>query len=58
VDGSTAKEKKAWFFDRLLERLNEPLSAYEPGYPMLDRIILYEVALEIVTGKNNVGLRH
>jgi hypothetical protein len=58
VDGPTAKEKKAWFFDRLLERLNEPLSAYEPGYPMLDRIILYEVALEIVTGKNNVGLRH
>jgi uncharacterized protein len=58
VDGPAMNEKKAWFFDRLLERLNEPLSAYEPGYPMLDRIILFEVALEIVTGKNNVGLHH
>jgi uncharacterized protein len=58
VDGPGLKEKKAWFFDRLLERLREPLSAYEPGYPMLDKIILFEVALEMVTGKNNVGLRH
>jgi uncharacterized protein len=58
-DGPTANEKKVWFFDRLLERLNEPMSAYEkPGYPMLDRIILYEVDLEIVTGKLNIGLHH
>jgi len=35
------------------------MSAYErPGYPRLDRIILFEVALEIVTGKLNVGLHH
>jgi hypothetical protein len=34
-------------------------NAYErPGYPMIDRIILYEVSLEIVTGKLNVGLHH
>jgi uncharacterized protein len=59
VDEPAADEKKAWFFDRLLERLKEPMSAYEkPGYPMLDRIILYEVQLEIVTGKLNVGLHH
>jgi hypothetical protein len=58
IEDPGLREKKAWFFDRLLERLNEPLSAYEPGYPMLDRIILYEVALEIVTGKLNVGLHH
>jgi nitroimidazol reductase NimA-like FMN-containing flavoprotein (pyridoxamine 5'-phosphate oxidase superfamily) len=58
AEGEGLNEKKAWFFDRLLERLNEPQSAYEPGYPMLDRIILYEVGLEIVTGKINVGLRH
>jgi len=58
-DGASSNEKKAWFFDRLLERLKEPMSAYErPGYPMLDRIILFEVALEIVTGKLNVGLHH
>ena len=59
VDGASANEKKVWFFDRLLERLNEPMSAYQkPGYSMLDRIILFEVALEIVTGKINVGLHH
>jgi len=59
VEEAGASEKKAWFFDRLLERLKEPMSAYErPGYPMLDRIILFEVALEIVTGKLNVGLHH
>jgi len=57
-EGPDAAEKKAWFFDRLLERLNEPMSAYAPGYPMLEHILLYEVALEIVTGKLNVGLHH
>lgn len=57
--GAGADAKKAWFFDRLLERLKEPMSAYEqPGYPMLDRIILFEASLKIVTGKLNVGLRH
>ena len=59
VEGQDTNDKKGWFFDRLLERLHEPMSAYQqPGYPMLDHIILYEVALEIVTGKLNVGLHH
>ncbi len=59
LDGAGTDQKKIWFFDRLLERLKEPMSAYEkPGYPMLDRIILFEVALELVTGKINVGLHH
>ena len=59
LDGPDVDKKKAWFFDRLLDRLHEPMSAYEkPGYPMLDRIILFEVKLEIVTGKINVGLHH
>jgi nitroimidazol reductase NimA-like FMN-containing flavoprotein (pyridoxamine 5'-phosphate oxidase superfamily) len=59
VEDPAVDKKKTWFFDRLLERLNEPMSAYDkPGYPMLDRIILYEVALDIVTGKLNVGLHH
>ncbi len=58
-EGEGADEKKAWFFDRLLERLKEPMSAYErPGYPVLGQIILFEVALEMVTGKLNVGLHH
>lgn len=59
VDGPAVREKKTWFLDRLLERLKEPISAYQnPGYPMLERIILYEISLEIVTGKINVGLHH
>jgi nitroimidazol reductase NimA-like FMN-containing flavoprotein (pyridoxamine 5'-phosphate oxidase superfamily) len=59
VEGADASQKKTWFFDRLLKRLKEPMSAYEkPGYPMLDHIILFEVALEIVTGKINIGLHH
>jgi len=29
VEEAGASEKKAWFFDRLLERLKEPMSAYE-----------------------------
>jgi nitroimidazol reductase NimA-like FMN-containing flavoprotein (pyridoxamine 5'-phosphate oxidase superfamily) len=54
------KEKKVWFFDRLLERLNDRKSSYEKSYPepMLKSIILFEVALEIVTGKRNVLLDH
>jgi len=53
-------EKKAWFFDRLLERLNDHKSNYQKPYPMpmLERIYLFEVTLEIVTGKRNVVLRH
>jgi hypothetical protein len=59
VDGPSVNQQKTWFLDGLLERLNEPMSVYQqPGYPMLDRIILYEVALEIITGKLNVGLHH
>lgn len=59
VDGPDLNQQKTWFFDRLLERLMEPIAAYEqPGYPLLDRIILYQVALEVVTGKLNVGLHH
>jgi uncharacterized protein len=59
VEGSDVSQKKSWFFDRLLERLNDPVTTYQqPGYPMLDKIILYEVAMEILTGKLNVGLHH
>jgi nitroimidazol reductase NimA-like FMN-containing flavoprotein (pyridoxamine 5'-phosphate oxidase superfamily) len=50
-------EKRMWFFERLLERLKDSISSYEnPRSPMMSRVILYEVKLEIVTGKRNVGL--
>lgn len=54
------RDKKVWFFDRLLERLNDRKSNYEKPYPepMLTSIYLFEVELEIVTGKRNVILRH
>ena len=56
--GPDLTEQKTWFFDRLLERLGESRAGYQAGYTMLDRIILYEVNLEIITGKVNVGLHH
>jgi uncharacterized protein len=52
------REKKTWFFDRLLEKYGDPSLTFEPGYPQLDRIILYEQNLEIVTGKGSSGPGH
>ena len=52
------REKKTWFLDRLLEKHGDPSWEFEPGYPMLDRIILYEQKIEIMTGKKNIGLQH
>ncbi len=51
-------DMKAWFFDRLLEKYGEPDWTFEPGYPQLHRIILYEQKMEIVTGKRSMGLYH
>jgi hypothetical protein len=31
---------------------------FEPGYPLIDRIILYEQKIEVVTGKHSSGLYH
>lgn len=50
--------KKSWFFDRLLEKYGEPGWTFEPGYPHIHRIILYEQKMEIVTGKRSLGLYH
>jgi uncharacterized protein len=50
--------KKEWFFDRLLERFAEPGMKFKPGYPALDRIILFEVAIETLTGKRSPGMGH
>jgi nitroimidazol reductase NimA-like FMN-containing flavoprotein (pyridoxamine 5'-phosphate oxidase superfamily) len=52
------REKKAWFLDRLLEKYGEPDWTFEPGYPLIDRILLYELKMEIVTGKHSSGLSH
>ncbi len=52
------REQKAWFFDRLLEKYGNPEWRFEPGYPLLDRIILYKVKIQTLTGKRSEGLRH
>ena len=52
------REKKSWFLDRLLAKHGDPSWVFEPGYPLLDQIILYEQRIEILTGKRSMGLRH
>jgi nitroimidazol reductase NimA-like FMN-containing flavoprotein (pyridoxamine 5'-phosphate oxidase superfamily) len=52
------RERKTWFFDRVLEKYGESEWSFEPGYPYLDRIVLYEQRIEVLTGKHSAGLRH
>ena len=49
---------KEWFFDRLLAKYGEPGWTFKPGYPVLDQIVLYELEMEVLTGKNSHGLGH
>ncbi|HXF69488.1 MAG TPA: hypothetical protein VNK89_06750 [Thermoflexus sp.] len=49
---------KTGFFDRRREQYGDPSWTFEPGYPLLDRILLYEVQIEILTGKRSEGLYH
>jgi len=52
------RSRKTWFFDRVLEKYGQPDWTFVPGYPQLDRIILYEQEIEILTGKRSEGLYH
>lgn len=52
------RAKKSWFFDRVLNKYGESDWTFAPGYPLLDRITLYEQQMEIVTGKHSEGLHH
>ena len=52
------RRRKAWFFDRVLEKYGESDWTFEPGYPYLDHIVLYEQQIEILTGKRSEGLHH
>lgn len=53
-------DKKRWFFDRLRERYVPPdVSAQlSPEYPDINKIIVYEIAIEILTGKRSSGVGH
>lgn len=52
------REKKSWFFDRMVEKYGDPSLEFKPGYPMIDRIILFRMDIEILTGKENSGMSH
>jgi uncharacterized protein len=52
------REKKSWFLDRLLAKYGDASWNFEPGYPLIDKIILYEQKIEILTGKHSAGLHH
>jgi nitroimidazol reductase NimA-like FMN-containing flavoprotein (pyridoxamine 5'-phosphate oxidase superfamily) len=52
------RDKKIWFFDRMVEKYGDPSLTFKPGYPMVDRIILFRMAIEILTGKQNSGMAH
>lgn len=58
LDGQESREKKAWFLDRLMTKYGDPEWTFEPGYPLIDCIILYEQRIEVVTGKQSNGLYH
>ena len=52
------RDKKSWFLDRLLAKHGDRSWEFEPGYPLLDQIILYQQKIEMLTGKQSSGLRH
>jgi uncharacterized protein len=58
LHGPESRQKKQWFLDQLLAKYGQPELTFEPGYPLLDRIILYEQKIEVVTGKHSSGLYH
>jgi uncharacterized protein len=49
---------KTWFFDRVLDKYGDAEWVFEPGYPQLHRIVLYEQTIEIITGKHSPGRSH
>lgn len=49
---------KTCFFDRIMAKYGEEGWTFEPGYPQLNRIILCEQRIEILTGKHSAGLYH
>ena len=52
------RERKTWFLDRLLAKHGDVSWVFEPGYPLLRKIILYEQKIEVLTGKHSSGLYH
>jgi nitroimidazol reductase NimA-like FMN-containing flavoprotein (pyridoxamine 5'-phosphate oxidase superfamily) len=49
---------KNWFFDKMVAKYGDSSLEFKPGYPMIDRIILFRMKIEVLTGKENSGLGH
>lgn len=51
---------KNWFFDRLREKYvpTAVSTQLSPDYPDINKIIVYRVAIEIITGKQSSGVGH
>ena len=52
------RDRKNWFFDKMVAKYGDPALQFKPGYPMIDRIILFRMRIEILTGKQNTGMGH
>jgi hypothetical protein len=52
------RAKKTWFFDQILAKYGQSDWTFSPGYPLLDRIMLYEQEIEVMTGQRSEGLHH
>jgi nitroimidazol reductase NimA-like FMN-containing flavoprotein (pyridoxamine 5'-phosphate oxidase superfamily) len=52
------RDKKSWFMDQMVAKYGDPSLEFKPGYPMLDRIILFRMTIEVLTGKENTGIGH
>jgi hypothetical protein len=42
----------------MVAKYGDPSLEFKPGYPMIDRIILFRMTIEILTGKENAGMGH
>lgn len=49
---------KTWFFDRVLAKYGDPAWTFAPGYPQINRIVLYEQTIATITGKRSAGHSH
>jgi nitroimidazol reductase NimA-like FMN-containing flavoprotein (pyridoxamine 5'-phosphate oxidase superfamily) len=49
------RSRKVWFLDRVIEKYGQSHWTLEPGYPYLDRIVLYEQQIEVMTASMAKG---
>jgi hypothetical protein len=52
------RSRTTWCFERVLEKYGQQKWTFKPGYPHLDRTVVYEQRIEILSGKRSEGLHH